>query len=511
MKKIYYRIFAFSMALYFFFGSPMLCYVEAKKYEGWRDCLWNEDATKMENLAAWGKLVVATADVIVAPNVMTGLVASLESVDFYNFMTSDLGIDPETEEGEDALKNLVVYDDKSQEFTISNSFNNSMHTYITNYLEKETGYVVIPTLKYEDVDISYFGSKQGREYLRSFVENIDTPYFITFGRTSNPVSVDGICYVLRGGYNMIPHSFSGNFDFNSWESAYTGKVLGSTGRNSALMPLNDDWSYPTSYTELFYCFAHFNFDCKECSKYTDNAYCHFDKGFISACSHETTTSGFKDMICPYDLYPDKSSNYHSMLVSNDGTPVKVWKSIDSFKRYDIGQQPYYTSEAWNNYDYSQDNSQTISTSTVDNSIKDSNNNTTYNEIVNNTTNGMTEKEVADLVETILKNQNNGNGNGNGGNGTGSGGSGSGSGLSDLLAGIGSLFDFFASLIGNIISMISNFLTTLIDSLGTFTSIFDGFSEFLSSAFGFIPKEAIAVIISGVTAIVVLAIIKFLKG
>lgn len=464
--------------------------------------LWNSDKEVSENLKAYFKLLLNSA-IYSGSLVLSGGLMSIFNTgsqvknikEFADFMVDDKGYT------EEELSTMITFNNNTKQYNISSELNNSFHEYMNMALQETTGYINISTTKITDLPVELFANKSSYENLAELYEQIGEPFF--FGGHS----YNNFYFVNRGGYNFIPHYTSNMKDFNTWFSEYEN--FSTTANNSFFTTCLDrflsDWSIST--IDRF-CFLHNDFKSSElCTCMSSTVYLYnFDKKELK---QRPSTNGYLGFYFTAPRVYDFPNGF-SFLVSAEGETVKVWKSLDSFKQYDIGKQPYYTSQDWNNYDYSQDNSKSYSESFVDNSIKDSNNNTTYNEIVNNYQTGMTEKEVADLVETILKNQKD-NSNKPSDNGGGSSGSGSGSGLSDLLGGIASLFDFFASLIGNIISMIANFLTTLIDSLGTFTSIFDGFSEFLSSAFGFIPKEAIAVIISGVTAIVVLAIIKFLKG
>lgn len=91
-----------------------------------------------------------------------------------------------------------------------------------------------------------------------------------------------------------------------------------------------------------------------------------------------------------------------------------------------------------------------------------------------------------------------------------GGDSSGGGVSAILEGIGKFFDTLLTLVGKIIGMLSDFVNSVLTLFESFTVFTDGFSGFLTGAFGFIPQEAINVIVTGITLLVILAIIKFLK-
>lgn len=98
----------------------------------------------------------------------------------------------------------------------------------------------------------------------------------------------------------------------------------------------------------------------------------------------------------------------------------------------------------------------------------------------------------------------------GGDSDDTGGDSSGGGVSAILEGIGKFFDTLLTLVGKIIGMLSDFVNSVLTLFESFTVFTDGFSGFLTGAFGFIPQEAINVIVAGITLLVILAIIKFLK-
>ena len=70
-----------------------------------------------------------------------------------------------------------------------------------------------------------------------------------------------------------------------------------------------------------------------------------------------------------------------------------------------------------------------------------------------------------------------------------------------------ILTFVNAAIEGIVAALSSILS-LFTGISEFTV---GFSGFLTSAFGFLPAEAVAVIIAGISLIVILAILKFLRG
>lgn len=86
----------------------------------------------------------------------------------------------------------------------------------------------------------------------------------------------------------------------------------------------------------------------------------------------------------------------------------------------------------------------------------------------------------------------------------------GSGIGDLIGGIGKIFDTILSLIGKLMGVVADFAQSILDLFSGFTAFTDGFSDFLSGAFGFVPADIWNVIKVGLSLMVLLAVIKFLR-
>ena len=96
--------------------------------------------------------------------------------------------------------------------------------------------------------------------------------------------------------------------------------------------------------------------------------------------------------------------------------------------------------------------------------------------------------------------------------SGSGSSGSdGEGIDRLLDGLEKMFDTVGTIVGDIVGMVSDLLSSFWDTLSLFTDFSSGFSEFMASVFVFIPSEIWALVGSGITFLILLAIIRFLRG
>lgn len=201
------------------------------------------------------------------------------------------------------------------------------------------------------------------------------------------------------------------------------------------------------------------------------------------------------------------------LCAKERTTVKIYKSIDAVKK-STTEKPnvYYSGDIYNSYDSSVDNSVTYNSGV--------NNGYIYTTIDNSVTTGMTEAEVQALIVSILENTNSGSGSGGSGDsGSGSGDSGDsgsgGSGIIDLIKGLGSLGDTLLSLIGNVIQIASGFIKQLGDIITGLTtglqSACGQVGDLIASFFPFIPPEIISAITLGIVAIILIAVIKQIKG
>lgn len=108
----------------------------------------------------------------------------------------------------------------------------------------------------------------------------------------------------------------------------------------------------------------------------------------------------------------------------------------------------------------------------------------------------------------------GNGGGNSGSGTDDGGGGN----SGVLDGIGSavgsvisgLLSFISSLLSSILGGLTSLVTSVIDGITDLVGNFDGFTDLLSSLFGFLPEEVVSVMVIGVSLSFIRAILKIFK-
>lgn len=83
--------------------------------------------------------------------------------------------------------------------------------------------------------------------------------------------------------------------------------------------------------------------------------------------------------------------------------------------------------------------------------------------------------------------------------------------SGLFSGIKKIFSVFTGLIKTVIDGISSLLSTALNFISSLSEITGQFGDFLNAMFPFIPKEIFAVITLGITVIITVAVIKFIRG
>lgn len=198
--------------------------------------------------------------------------------------------------------------------------------------------------------------------------------------------------------------------------------------------------------------------------------------------------------------------------------VKVYQTLNDLKATSVGEAPYYITSNWQDFTNSGNTTYTVDSSNY--------NPVTYGDIVAYnqqyyddhsyypTTN--TTQEWIDNIEnhpmptpTPTPTPNPQDPNGNGGGSV----SGNGSGNS------GNIFDWISdlgSVLGNLIKNIGNLIVSLIDSLvSVITTITEKipnlFGDLLNFVFGGLPEEIRALIILGITCMVVYGIIKLIRG
>ena len=189
----------------------------------------------------------------------------------------------------------------------------------------------------------------------------------------------------------------------------------------------------------------------------------------------------------------------------------VYKNLESMKLGQQGEQSYYVSNNWQDYSNSGNSSYTVDSS--------NSNNITYGDVTNYITNNTTDGNPPSPTQIqVYIDNNNPSGGGNGG-GSG-GGNGGGSGLGDVLGTLGSLIGSLISGIGQFLIGIFQGLVNAINSLisligdaigGIVESIPSAFNDFMTSILGWLPPEWTAIISASLLIMVIVGIIKLIRG
>lgn len=222
------------------------------------------------------------------------------------------------------------------------------------------------------------------------------------------------------------------------------------------------------------------------------------------------------------------SNQFQGLVTQNGSYVKVFKTVDAVKEDTVGYQPYYCTQKFQEYNEGDDNSITVDEKTFNSSNWVTNNSNIYNNtsqtIINNntdntTTGGMSQSEIMELVDRLLEefrkdNSGSDNSGGSGGGsdgGSDSGGGSSGNGIAAIIEGLGKLLDFLLAAAGKLIGLVSEFLTKALGLLDGLAGLTGPFAALLADLMPFVPEELWDVIIAGITLSVIVMIIKAFKN
>lgn len=208
---------------------------------------------------------------------------------------------------------------------------------------------------------------------------------------------------------------------------------------------------------------------------------------------------------PYDTY---SSYLLGWLYTKDGHSVKVWKSLDALKKYTAGKSDIYYTKDYSGYDMTADN-----TVGFTGSYYSSNSSSYSHDVIQNTIDNsseVNESTINNIVNNYITN-NYGDGSGSGGSG-GSGDSGNGwwhigDGISAVIEGIASLLDFLLKLIGDLVGLLGTFLSSLLDVLSSLASVGQGFGDFITESFKFIPKECVDLIFASIAGMCVAGVIR----
>lgn len=505
MKKnrFLYSLSAVALACIISFSGLGNTYIQAEATSvGIEKGIWNDDVSAWENIKQYFNVYSSIMGLFINP-----VQTYISQQSFYDYMISD-GISHDNAHGvfcdcDDAshtsfsgnehggggfVRDGVSVDD-SGNVTIDDNISDLFHGYITDILAQNYGWYTIRT-----VPISYYDNPS----LHSTKERYDHVLSVL-----NTVIGDNDVFITT--YSMLyqDHFFGYVCNENTYsfvtDTRYSKKVSSS----------HDNYDYFKN-TDYYYQIKMYLYD-SNWEKVDVNETMYKIDGTSQEGSSIIASNGSSNLYAYYVNEDNLKPIYDFMPITKDGRTIRVFKNVDSMKSFNVNKQPYYATDKWVNYDYSQDNSLSISDSEFqyfyDNST------TIYQNIQNNIVNGgdsLTESDIKKIVEDTIKsllddipssdNSDNGNNDNDGG----------GSGVGDLVGGIGDLLDTILSLIGKVMSVVADFTQSILDLFGGFTEFTDGFSSFLSGAFSFIPQEIWNVIQVGLSLMILLAVIKFLR-
>lgn len=392
--------------------------------------------------------------------------------------------------------------ENSDSVAVYDEFVDSISTDIDTYIEEHSNYWIVRIPSYTELsiltDVNNFNTKKQYDGMQQFLQNIP----------------DNQIYTMKiyrgGGYHFV---------YTQWNMNYSYLLPYGDLKTSNLVMYNDNWEEITCGD-----FYAFNNPAGNENMFIPAEYAGCKDAIVKCEFVEKTTKADTESYDPTYAYPYNNylGKYRSYIMafeysnyftfSKEATYIKVYKTLDAIKSASVNKVNYYINgSVYNSYDSSVDNSITYNARV--------NNGYIYNTIDNSVTSGMTEAEVQALIVSILEQLNNGSSGGSGDSGNGgsdSGESGSGgSGILDFVGGLGSLGNTLLSLIGNIIEIASGFIKQLGDIITGLTtglqSATGQVGEMIASFFPFIPPEIISAITLGIVAIILIAVIKQIKG
>ena len=479
MKKITVKLTAIVLSAFIFLGGVGGSYIEgycADSGTRFLDVVWNYDDSVAGNLLQYVGLCLAWSYAAVEPTFLGEATAgAFATAEFLHYMNSDKGVELTEEEIPQYFEdNVQIHGGGGLSF--SDDIVDALHYTAQAILDEQSGYWLVPTIRPDDVFfVSGCSSVDNYNAFQESMKNFGSRVVLcTSLGTSNRYS----CISLTDNLLAVSVDFPGaqtDLEYSNY-----------------LRFITDDWIVREGIRMINSAGSNYLPKIWNCGEVLTLDNCSTEFASIYYC-------------------PPKGS----FLCTLDGHPVRVWKSLDAFKLFTVGKQPYYCTPEWVNYDYSQDNSMTLTNTYLGNVVNGGVVNNYYNVVQdaineNNTDGSLTEDQIRDIVaDTINQIQQNNNTESDSG-GSGSDDNGSGSGIIAIIEGIGKFFDTLLTLVGNVIGMIADFGNSVLEmfgSLGTFT---EGFSSFLSGTFGFIPEEVWKVLMSGITLSVLLLGIKFFK-
>lgn len=358
---------------------------------------------------------------------------------------------------------------KLKKYNIGKDLVNMVRDAADSYIEEYEGYYLVPTLTYKDVDPVRYPEKVFYQLAYDSLKTIPDDKLIYYWGLGNIVFGD------ITGYNFV-----GRLDSD-------GRVFVSNGI------YDDDWNL-RNVSSVFL---------------TQDS-----ESLDFAQDIEYPSSGYSSLGIYTDFSKVAQNNYMGAVFTSDGRTIKVWKSLDAFKASSVGKSNIYYSSDYSKYDASVDNSIEFSGSYYSSNSSSYSHDVIQHNIDNSSE--VNESTVNNITNQTINNitNNYGDSSGSGGSGSGSGSGNSwwniGDGIDAFIEGVAALLDFLLAIIGKLVGLLSSFATGLLEVMGKIAELGQGFSNFLTAAFGFIPEECISLIVVSVGVMCALGVFKLFK-
>lgn len=537
--KLIYTVFVLLMICIIFFSGMGGTYLQVRASSpGLSSVLWNDDKSAWENIKHYMLVFMSGVGLYPSPSVSSSLIAATAAGNFLDFMISDnnwsnqeahdalCGCGKEytscpafVEDGDIPTFDITLFEkggggrirdgisrDDDGNVTYSDEVSDLFHGYILDYLGSAYGFYIVPTMPVLLLnDPTLYSSSAVYESMWYLFDSLITETNILFCReirTSSELGqyIQGMVLEESDYYFVLnPKKVSPQGSLMISESHKNYDALKGTDHyyRMGLWFYDKDWKSYTFHLNNYYQ----NMEVEESDIY------YLDTSFNTA------------RLYGYYVDPNELTFKHpGSPITKDGRNIRIFKNEDSMKMFSVNKQPYYATNTWYNYNSADDNSITVSDTEYNYYINNGTNiyQTIQDDIDNTDKDNLTDREIQEIVEKVvveikieIETPNEG-GNGGSGDGVETPEEDGGGGIFDLLKGIGKIFDTLLSVIGMIFELVADFTTAVLNLFSGFTSFTEGFSQFLSAAFGFIPPELIQIITTGLTLMLLLAVLKFFR-
>lgn len=369
---------------------------------------------------------------------------------------------------------------------LSDDFVTWIREIFEDYADSDAPYVYVNTLSPENINPLWFNERTQYLTVKDYIANSEYPIHITM------LQHTGLQYFSTGSDNTYKAESIHIVAFNKPHGIYRyHDTLGSDSYSIVVGVVGEDWEAEG--------FPQFSQNVSQLGNIQNSEYWSESQYTTIFCNFNQDTEGYG----------------RAWLATKDGRVVKVFKTLDDYKNFTVGREPYYittTSGSYNttdnsvkvsgdyitgsNYEYSHD--------VVQNEIDNSQN--VDNSVVNNIVNNNQQTIINNYASTVVPDSgSDDNGSDNDG------------GFGSILDGLGSIFGgitdiigFLLGVVGDALSLISSLFTTIFDALKALGTMFSGFGGLLGEIFGFIPSELISFIVLAIEAAVAIAIWKQFK-